>query len=70
MHSYQKGSFVAHFNSDFSGDVILRKDFGEEISIPGQFLLELVAYGFVLPNKIAALEDMDAHSLLLPNKRS
>lgn len=51
------------FNSDLSGDVIISRN-GVEFSVPGEDLLEFVAYNYLLSKRIAELEDMDWEQLL------
>lgn len=64
MHSYQgKQGTIFHHNSDFSGNVIITHE-GKEIEIPGSDILELVAYEYILPQKISAVEQAGWQELL------
>ena len=64
MNTYQgKKGTIFHHNSDFSGNVIIIHE-GKQIEIPGTDILELVAYEYVMPQKIAALEQADWQELL------
>ena len=68
MHTYKSSNgFIFHFNSDFSGDVVIRnqKLDSENVLIPGKDLLEFIAYNYILPKKIEKLEDMDYKKLLI-----
>lgn len=65
MHHYEgtnKTDF--HHNSDFSGDVIIITKDGKQFEIPGQDILEFVAYTYVMSKKISVIEDMDYLQLL------
>lgn len=50
-----------HYNSDFSGEVIVETG-GAEFRVPGDALLELVARAYVAPARISLLEDLGADS--------
>lgn len=50
-----------HYNSDFSGDVVVDVD-GAEFRVPGEALLELVARAYVTPARINLLEKIGADS--------
>lgn len=50
-----------HYNSDFSGDVIIERESGDA-RISGDALLAFVAKAFCLPAKISLLEDIGADS--------
>lgn len=52
------------FSSDFSGDVVIRKPNGDEISIPGFDLLEFVAYEYVSRKRIAQIENASFDEIL------
>ena len=66
MHTYlATGGTLFHYNSDFSGDVNIIITGGEEIiKISGRDILELVAYGYIRPKNIAAIEDKNWMELL------
>jgi hypothetical protein len=68
MHSFgaNKGT-IFHFNSDFSGNVIIRDNVeeGKEIEIPGEDILEFVAYCYVQNKKIGKLENATVDELLI-----
>lgn len=61
--------FTFHFNSDFSGDVLIYKegrvaiDESGIIRIPCEVLLEFIAYNYILPKKIQQVEEMSVSSL-------
>lgn len=72
MHSYiykakAKGEIdiTFHFDGGLSGEVIIQKFNEPEFRIPARALIELVAYEFVLPEKIGKLEGADAKDILL-----
>jgi hypothetical protein len=65
MHSFDGERHTYHFNSDFSGDIcIIEEESGHEMRVPAEDLLKLVAYKYVLPQKIGKLEDMEYKDLL------
>jgi hypothetical protein len=53
-----------HYNSDFSGDVIVVDKDGHEFYIPGKDILEFVAYGYVLKEKMHQIETMGWREML------
>jgi len=62
MHTLQASDGTRfHYNSDFSGDVIVEVA-GSEWRVPGDALLELVARAYVVPARISLLEDLGADS--------
>ena len=65
MHSYTGSQGTKfHYNPDFSGDVVVVDKDGHEFCIPGKDILEFVAYGYVLGEKISQIETMDWQELL------
>lgn len=66
MHSHTSDNdFAFNYNSDFSGDVIITKiTTGESIEVPGQDILEFVAFSYILPKRIAAAENLTLSELL------
>ncbi len=71
MHSAEsKNGTVFHFNSDFSGDIeILPLGVDVGFHIPAEDLLELVAYHYVLPCEIEALEGAPWKDILKHRRR-
>jgi len=65
MHTYRgnKGT-IFNFNSDFSGEIIIKDKSGNEITISGNDIIEFVAYCYVLPKKIEKLEQSSSEELL------
>lgn len=53
-----------HYDSDFSGNIVIVNSAGESFVITGEALLEFVAYCYVRRTKINALEDMGWQQLL------
>lgn len=65
MHTYAAAhDTVFHYNSDFSGEVILQRQ-GTTLQIPATDLLDFVAYCYVMQQRIAHIEQMDRDALLL-----
>ena len=66
MHTFT-GKFtgtVFNYNSDFSGFVMIKtKD--KEIEVGGHDLLNFIAYCYVLPRRLARLEQADMDAILL-----
>jgi hypothetical protein len=66
MHSYRaKDGSAFHFNSDFSGDIIVYAPNGEMVEIPAQDILDFVAQEYVLPARIRELEQTKTDEILL-----
>lgn len=67
MHTYEaKGGTVFNYNSDVSGEVMIVEEGSEHIiEVLGKDLIDFIAYCFVLPKRIAALEDASSESALL-----
>lgn len=70
MHSYRatKGTSFT-FNSDFSGAVYIhvnnsQNEFAGEARVPGEDLLEFVAYCYVASKKVREIEDAEWKDLL------
>jgi len=65
MHSYDGKSCTFHFNAGLTGDIIIQsKDGKNEIRVDAKDILKLVAFEYVLGNKIRELEQMDYKDLL------
>lgn len=52
-----------NYNSDFSGNVVIVRK-GKEFIVPGEDILEFVAYAYVVPNRIAKAEQATWQELL------
>ena len=66
MHTYNSSKFRFHYNSGFDGDVTcINKETEEEIVIPADDILDLVATCYVASKKITKLEQADPRELLL-----
>lgn len=67
MHAYvAAGGTVFNYNSDFSGSVRVQQ--GETafvVEIPGEDLIDFIAYCFVVPRRIVKLEEASSESALL-----
>lgn len=65
MNSFT-GNKGTHFNykGDFSGNVIIMDSKGNEFEISGEDILQLVAEAYILPKRIAKLEDLTYEDLL------
>lgn len=50
-----------HYNSDFSGDVLIERETGD-VRLNGDALLTFIAKAYCLPAKISLLEDLGADS--------
>ncbi len=70
MHTF-KGNEGATFNynSDFSGDVIIKDINNNEVKVEGSDILEFVALCYVQGKKIERLEQADYKELLTGEKR-
>ena len=70
MHGHESGGgTIFNYNSDFSGMVKIVRPSDEghrrtDIEIPGNDILEFVAYCKIMPDRIAAIEDADWKRLL------
>lgn len=53
------------YNSDFNGDVIITDSQGNRVVVPAQDLLDLVAWAYVVPQKIMRLQECSTDELLL-----
>ena len=71
MHSYDTKSATFHFNGGLEGGdlIIIPKNGGEEIRIDANDVIELVAYKFVMDEKISKLEQATPRQLLLGEDR-
>jgi hypothetical protein len=67
MHAHHAHGYTAFYNSDFSGDVHLQKNGpGAGFTVPGRFLLSLVAE-FIRLERISLIEQQsDAEVLGVP----
>jgi hypothetical protein len=63
IHFDNRKGDSANFNSDFSGDVILRNKRGDCLEISGEFLIALVA-DYVMSQKIEKLEQATDKEIL------
>lgn len=63
MMSYKAEETIFHYNSDFSGYVVVTKN-KKQFQIPGQDILEFVAYCYVQPEKIKKTEETNYKDLL------
>jgi hypothetical protein len=64
MTSYTgKNGTNFNYNSDFSGNVVIVRK-GKEFIVPGEDILEFVAYAYVMPNRIAKAEQGTWQELL------
>jgi predicted butyrate kinase (DUF1464 family) len=60
MHTWDKETYTFHFNSDFSGNIIIKNAImDEELNIDGDILLEFIAENFIRPNKIGKIEQLE-----------
>ena len=64
MHTYISKTATFIFDGDMQGDLIIRDKEDGEVRIDAKDVLRLVAYNYVLPSKISALEDMKYNELL------
>lgn len=55
MHTYESHSIRFHFNSDFSGDVLIVSP-TENVNIPGKAILDFVIEKHMKPTLIAGIE--------------
>ena len=64
--THYKGTNGTHFhhNTDFSGNILIIDKNGKEFEIPGHDILELIAYNYIMNNRISNIEDMDYLELL------
>ncbi len=66
MHTFQQGAYVAHYNSDFSGEVVLGVGVDDPVRVPARFILGLVAE-YVRLERISLIEQLsDAEVLGVP----
>jgi hypothetical protein len=63
MIHFGLNGYNANYNSDMSGGVILSDPSGNELTIPGKFLLEFVA-SYVAGRKIATIERASCAGIL------
>lgn len=64
MHSFSDDcGNSAHYNSDFSGNVILVNDSNEEFSVPCRFILDFVS-NYVASERIAKLQRATTKEIL------
>lgn len=63
MHNFRNNGNSVNYNSDLSGDVILRNKHGQELEISGEFLLEFIA-GYVANQRISKLESATTKEIL------
>ncbi|NUJ17445.1 hypothetical protein FKN04_12755 [Bacillus glycinifermentans] len=67
MHSYQGKSAIFNFNGGLKGGdlIIIDKKTNAQIRIEADDVIDLVAYEYVLPEKIGKLEQASAKDILL-----
>ena len=68
MHTHEGATHTYHFNSDFSGEIVIMskdKENPKTIKIPAEEILELVAHRYILPERQARLEHASTKDLLL-----
>lgn len=63
MHALHHNGYTLHYNSDFSGEVILSDNTDKQFKIEGESLLHFIAQWIVI-QKITALEEMDTNQIL------
>lgn len=65
MHTHKTPQATFLFNSDLSGDVIIRREDGEdgEAAVPGVALLSFVAQ-YIRRERISAMEEMSDREIL------
>ena len=65
MHTFEGDSCIFFFDAGLTGDLIIQKKGNDfELRIEAEDVLKLVAYEYVLSNKIRELEQMDYKKLL------
>lgn len=64
MHTYEGSKSIFNYNTDLSGDVVITDALLHEVTIPGEDLIDFVAYCYVLQKKIEKLEQTDSIELL------
>lgn len=67
MHTYDTKSATFHFNGGLKDSdlIIFDKKTGKEIRIDSNDVIELVAYKYVMSEKISKLEQMSPEELLI-----
>jgi len=68
MHTFMTDNVIFHYNSDFSGNVVVtyRKALlSDTIEIPAQDFLKFVADAYVRPKLISCIEQTPAEDLLI-----
>jgi len=65
MHSFDGHGCTFHYNSDFSGEIVIHniKD-DKEIFVDGEDLLKFVAYCYIQGKRIEEIEQMTYKDLL------
>jgi len=54
-----------HYNKDFNGDIIIQDENGDQMAVPAQDILDLVAWMYVARQKIARIEQCTTDEILL-----
>ena len=68
MHTFMTDNVIFHYNSDFSGNVIVtdkKSLLGDTMEIPAQDFLKFVADAYVRPKLITCIEQTPAEDLLI-----
>lgn len=66
MHTSNYDGVTFHYNGDFSGEINITKG-DEEITVPASSLLKLVGYDYVMPTRVAQLQNKNHIEILLSN---
>jgi len=64
MHTYEGETTIFHYNSDFSGDVLIRVGINTKIKVKAKDLLKFIAYCYVASKKRETIENMGYKELL------
>lgn len=69
MHTFKGNEgTIFNYNSDFSGDIIIRDVNNNDVKVEGSDILEFVALCYVQSKKIERLEQADYEELLTGEK--
>lgn len=63
MHALHHKGYTLHYNSDFSGEVILSDNINNQFKIEGESLLYFIAQWITI-QRITTLEEMDTNQIL------
>ena len=65
MHSYTSENGTSFsFNSDFSGNIRIFTQYGPEIIVSANDILEFVAYNYIATKRVSKIEDMEWDEIL------